>query len=198
MDARTAQVLDEPKADQGFMYVMLKLHTDMFAGLPGMLFLGFMGLLMVVAIVSGVVLYAPFMRRLEFGTVRRQKAARTRWLDWHNLLGVVTTAWVLVVGVTGIVNTLAVPITTHWKDTALMALVDAEDARPFDPANRASLDQAVRDAQAALPAPKESMIDLQRIEGQVRDSSIKKVGEVVGSHPEEALAIIRTWLHEPA
>ena len=53
-------------------------------------------------------------------------------------------------------------------------------------------------AQAALPAPKESMIDLPRIEGQVRDSSIKKVGEVVGSHPEEALAIIRTWLHEPA
>ncbi|HEY2033237.1 MAG TPA: flagellar basal-body MS-ring/collar protein FliF [Rhizomicrobium sp.] len=53
-------------------------------------------------------------------------------------------------------------------------------------------------AQAALPAPKESMIDLQRIEGQVRDSSIKKVGEVVGAHPEEALAIIRTWLHEPA
>ena len=39
---------------------------------------------------------------------------------------------------------------------------------------------------------------LRRIEGQVRDSSIKKVGEVVGTHPEEALAIIRTWLHEPA
>jgi flagellar M-ring protein FliF len=52
--------------------------------------------------------------------------------------------------------------------------------------------------QAALPPPQETMIDLQRIEGQVRDSSIKKVGEVVGSHPEEALAIIRTWLHEPA
>ena len=52
-------------------------------------------------------------------------------------------------------------------------------------------------AQAALPGPKESMIDISRIEGQVRESSIKKVGEVVGSHPEEALAIIRTWLHEP-
>ncbi|HEY5337015.1 MAG TPA: hypothetical protein VIJ85_02335, partial [Rhizomicrobium sp.] len=49
----------------------------------------------------------------------------------------------------------------------------------------------------ALPAPRESMIDISRIEGQVRESSIKKVGEVVGSHPEEALAIIRTWLHEP-
>ena len=41
------------------------------------------------------------------------------------------------------------------------------------------------------------MIDIQRIEGQVRESSIKKVGEVVDSHPEEALAILRTWLHQP-
>jgi len=52
--------------------------------------------------------------------------------------------------------------------------------------------------QMALPAPKESMIDVSRIEGQVRESSIRKVGEVVQAHPEEALAILRTWLHEPA
>jgi flagellar M-ring protein FliF len=42
------------------------------------------------------------------------------------------------------------------------------------------------------------MIDVSRIDGQVRESSIKKVGEVVQSHPEEALSILRTWLHEPA
>ncbi len=47
-----------------------------------------------------------------------------------------------------------------------------------------------------LPAPNPS-IDISRIDGQVRESSIKKVGEVVSSHPEEALAIIRTWLHQP-
>ena len=52
-------------------------------------------------------------------------------------------------------------------------------------------------AHAGLPAPKESMIDIQRIEGQVRESSIRKVGEVVSAHPEEALAIVRTWLHQP-
>ena len=50
----------------------------------------------------------------------------------------------------------------------------------------------------ALPPPKDSMIDISRIEGQVRESSIKKVGEVVSTHPEEAMALIRTWLHEPA
>ena len=38
---------------------------------------------------------------------------------------------------------------------------------------------------------------LNRIEGQVRESSVKKIGEVVNAHPEEALAIIRTWLHQP-
>ena len=50
--------------------------------------------------------------------------------------------------------------------------------------------------QGALPAPSPSL-DISRIEGQVRESSVKKIGEVVNAHPEEALAIIRTWLHQP-
>lgn len=53
---------------------------------------------------------------------------------------------------------------------------------------------------AALPGPSEAnaMIDIQRIDGQVKESSVRKVGEVVDTHPEEALAILRTWLHQPA
>ena len=73
----------------------------------------------------------------------------------------------------------------------------------FTPAQIASGEAQAAQAQAgagqmSLPAPKESMIDVSRIDGQVRESSIKKVGEVVQSHPDEALAILRTWLHEPA
>jgi flagellar M-ring protein FliF len=54
----------------------------------------------------------------------------------------------------------------------------------------------------AAPAPIKILpaqpgIDLSQIEGQVRESSVKKIGEVVNAHPEEALAIIRTWLHQP-
>jgi flagellar M-ring protein FliF len=52
-------------------------------------------------------------------------------------------------------------------------------------------------APAALAPPRESMIDISRIEGQVRESAVRKVGEVVQAHPEEALAIVRTWLHQP-
>ena len=132
------------------MEFLLQLHTDMFLGLPGMLFLGLMGLLLILAVVSGVVLYAPFMRRLPFGTVRVEKAARTRWLDYHNLLGVVTVAWVLVVGATGVVNTLAVPIIDYWKTDALGELTQAYES-PAPMGQRSSLDAAVERARDALP-----------------------------------------------
>jgi flagellar M-ring protein FliF len=63
----------------------------------------------------------------------------------------------------------------------------------------AGADQAAAAGQEGAPAlpPPKSSIDISRIDGQVRESSIKKVGEVVSAHPEEALAIIRTWLHQP-
>lgn len=41
----------------------------------------------------------------------------------------------------------------------------------------------------------ESMINVDQIEGLVKQSSIKKIGELVDRHPEEAVAIIRTWMH---
>ena len=41
----------------------------------------------------------------------------------------------------------------------------------------------------------EEMIDLQQVEGRVNASSVKKVGEIVDKHPEEALSIIRGWLY---
>jgi len=53
-------------------------------------------------------------------------------------------------------------------------------------------------AMQALPAPRseaEQMIDIGRVQGQVKESSIRKVGEVVQNHPEESVAILRTWLH---
>jgi len=44
----------------------------------------------------------------------------------------------------------------------------------------------------------ESMIDLNQVEGRVRASSIKKIGEIIEKHPEEATAILRTWLYQEA
>lgn len=49
-----------------------------------------------------------------------------------------------------------------------------------------------------IPQPErlDAGIDVARISGQVKVSSIKKISEVVASHPDESIAIIRSWMAE--
>lgn len=50
---------------------------------------------------------------------------------------------------------------------------------------------------AAIAAPvAQDGIDISKIDGQVKASSVKKVASIVESHPEESISILRTWLHE--
>jgi uncharacterized iron-regulated membrane protein len=151
VDARTAKVITEPAFEGGaFMSTMFRLHVDLFAGLPGKLFLGFMGLLLIVAIVSGVVLYAPFMRKLEFGTVRHGRTSRLKWLDLHNLLGIVTLVWALVVGATGMVNTWADVLLKYWQATEIADMLAPYKGAP-PPTQLASMDAAVKLAERVSP-----------------------------------------------
>jgi len=49
----------------------------------------------------------------------------------------------------------------------------------------------------SLAAPDDDIgIDIARIEGQVRASSVKKVSDFVEKHPDESVSILRSWLHE--
>ena len=132
----------------GPMLVVLKLHTDMFAGKPGKLFLGGMGLLFIIAIISGVVLYWPFTRRLNFGTIRQSKSSRVTWLDWHNLLGVITIVWAAVVSCTGVINTWAEPMLDQWRTNELASMAAPCAGQPA-PSHTASLDRIVDNAQKA-------------------------------------------------
>lgn len=159
LDARTGECLQAPDFYSGFMYWMARLHIDLFMGLPGMLFLGAMGLLLVISIVSGIVLYAPFTRKLRYGEVRRHRARRLRWLDLHNLLGITTVAWALVVGATGVINTLEEPVVNYWREHHLqpwLAQYGHGEAPP--PARFTSLEAAVRQAEADAPGMQLSYI----------------------------------------
>ena len=40
----------------------------------------------------------------------------------------------------------------------------------------------------------DSMIDIDAIEGRVKASTLKKIGEIVERHPEETVGIIRQWM----
>jgi len=123
------------------------LHTELFLGLPGELFLGAMALLFLAAIVSGVVLYAPFMRRLEFGTVRT-RSSRMRRLDLHNLIGIATMIWLLVVGATGAINTLHDIVAAQVR-TEIIRMARSHSGPP--PAKRTSVDAAIATGRKALP-----------------------------------------------
>ena len=150
IDTRTAQVLEDEPPERGFMYFVFKLHVDLFADLPGMLFLGFMGLLFVAAIVSGIVLYHPFMRRLDFGTIRAERNPRLKWLDLHNLLGVVTLVWALVVGLTGSINTLSQVIIGIWQQDQMADMIAPyKNAPPLK--QLGSIQTAIDTARDAIP-----------------------------------------------
>lgn len=45
------------------------------------------------------------------------------------------------------------------------------------------------------PSEIEEMINLSNIEGQIKASSLRRVGQLVEQHPEETVAIVRNWLY---
>ena len=42
----------------------------------------------------------------------------------------------------------------------------------------------------------EAMININQVEGRVKASSMKKINEIVDKHPEETIAILRSWMYE--
>jgi uncharacterized iron-regulated membrane protein len=157
VDAHTAAYLDSPDVTGRFTYIMLKLHTDMFAGLPGKLFLGLMGILFCVAIISGIVVYAPSMRKLKFGAYRSDRPRIVRRLDLHNLAGILLVVWTLVVGFTGVINTWADLVLKMWQYGQLAEMTMQYRDRP-PPAHLASIQNAADVAAKAVPGMTPSFI----------------------------------------
>ncbi len=52
-------------------------------------------------------------------------------------------------------------------------------------------------AAATTPAstePVPDMINMEKVEGRVRESTVKKVTEIIDQHPEESLSVVRNWM----
>lgn len=157
VDVHTGAFLDSPDVTDRFTYIMLKLHTDMFAGLPGKLFLGLMGILFCVAVISGIVVYARSMRKLTFGTYRGERPRIVRWLDVHNLAGILLVMWTLVVGFTGVINTWADLVLKAWQYGQLAEMTAHYKGREI-PARLAPVRQAVDVAKKVIPHMKVSFV----------------------------------------
>lgn len=110
-------------------------------------------------------------------------------------LGLDGPAWFKIIEV-AILSLTALLIGLFVLRPLIIRMFSTAQARRAEAAGEAA-PAAEGEAQPEAEKKPESMIDIQRIEGQVRESSIRKVGEVVNAHPEEALAIIRNWIHQP-
>ena len=93
---------------------------------------------------------------------------------------------------------------------AILLVVRPLLTRAFEalPAAAAEAEQRLLAEAAGVPAIQgpeggeeedyEELIDIDRVEGRVKSSSVKRVGEIVEKHPEEALSIIRGWMYQEA
>lgn len=141
--------IDFSKTLTGFM---LTLHANWFLDLPGQLFGGVIALLVLLSLLSGLVVYAPYVKRIVFGMVRGRPGSRLKHLDLHNLIGVVVLGWAFVVSLTGVFLALASIAIQVWANTELKEMVaktpPAFEAGASDPA---SIDAVIATAQQALP-----------------------------------------------
>jgi uncharacterized iron-regulated membrane protein len=146
----------EGARETGFLSFVSRLHTDLFAGLLGELILAVAATAVLVATLTGLALYRPFVYKLRFGEIRVHRR-RTRWLDFHNLLGISTLVWVCVVAATGAVNALSTPLFGWWRMTELAAMtahypnIKNERKKASPPL---SLEKIVRDLQRTMPEHK--------------------------------------------
>ncbi len=85
---------------------MFDLHSSLALGIPGIFLTGVLGVIFLISTVTGWIIYAPFMKALVFGMIRRGKAAHMRFADMHKLVGIGALAFNLVMAVTGIGLTL--------------------------------------------------------------------------------------------
>lgn len=76
-------------------------HVSLNLGPIGMVFLGFMCLFSLIAIISGVILYGPFMKTTAFGEIK-QTSPRSTYVGWHKFLGMVTAVWASLLCLSGI------------------------------------------------------------------------------------------------
>ena len=150
VNAYTGERLQNFDYTKTFTGWVLKAHTDLFLGFFGQMYMAVVGLAFFAAMVSGAVVYAPFLRGTTFGALRRNRGTRVFQLDLHNLVGVVTLVWCSVVALTGVILELSRPAIAYYQFSDLAALTAPFRGQPA-PTQTVPLEQAAAVAAKAWP-----------------------------------------------
>ena len=63
---------------------------------------------------------------------------------------------------------------------------------------KAEIEREMQDLESKRSAALADMIDIDKIEGQVQASAVKRITEIFDKHPDEAVSVMRTWLSQRA
>ena len=115
-------------------------------------------------------------------------------------------AEILVLGIVAILVIMLVarPMIRHIFTPPEIKAIEVEQAKAKAQAEMQAMAPALAgpEIDPLLGVPRQNqvtaddLIDLARVEGRVKASSMKKIGEIVEKHPDEAVAILRTWMYQ--
>lgn len=140
------------------------LHYSLQAGMPGTYLVGLAGMLMLLALITGVIIHRRVFK--DFFVFRPQAGGQRAWLDGHNFTGVLGLPFHLMIAYTGVIIMMSSYMTAGVQigyggdlgryDGALSGEPEiTEQHRP--PGHVASLDEILKDAVARLGGPVESL-----------------------------------------
>jgi flagellar M-ring protein FliF len=120
--------------------------------------------------------------------------------DMFRLLEIITLGIVAILVILLVVRPLLAKAfeTVEQTDEDAEFLVEGPDGLPALPAAGGALAQAlaIEGMDEDEISDGDQMIDINRIEGKVRASTLRKIGDIVNKHPEEAVAILRSWMYQ--
>jgi len=111
------------------------------------------------------------------------------------------TAEMIMLAIMGILVILLVlkPIMTSLFQAQKSAIEDARNEMLLAQgtglgATPALTGPSAAEIEARIQQEEESLIDMQAVEGKVKASTVRKVGDIVSTHPTETVSIIRNWM----
>lgn len=159
-DARTGEVLPRRSNVSTFLfYLHFLYHPDLLGG-AGMYLAGLLGVVLLLAIVSGVLIHLKDLAR-QLHRYREERGTRVIFSDLHKVLGVMGLPFQTMVALTGAIICFAAPLARVWQGPVfggdpqggLRAFFDIERAPPAvgEEGARISIDEILARASAALP-----------------------------------------------
>ena len=155
---RTGELIGRRPLGDGWGQWLRTLHINLFLGSFGRVFVGVLGVTMILSSVTGLLIYRRFNGGRWWPRLRRGRTVRILWGEWHRLIGAVTLLFALMFAASGAVLGLEVLTPLH----ALFIKQHPGEVTPRSQWPGDVLTDAVRAAEARMPESRAVAITMPR------------------------------------